>query len=84
MRKLIVIMLTSLFAASAFAANAACDAKAAEQKLDGAAKASFLMKCERDVLSEAKKICDAKADKMKLKVDDQTSFTKKCLVDATK
>ena len=49
MRKLIVAALASLFVANtAFAADAACEAKAAEKKLAGAAKNSFLKKCQAD------------------------------------
>ena len=46
--------------------------------LSGAAKASFLKKCETD----AKKSCDAQAAEKKLHGAAQTSFTKKCVSDA--
>ena len=46
--------------------------------ISGAAKASFLKKCETD----AKKSCDAQAAEKKLHGAAQTSFTKKCVSDA--
>ena len=49
MKKLIVAALIGLFAANVtFAADADCAAKAAEKKLAGAAKNSFMKKCEKD------------------------------------
>jgi len=82
MRKLFVIMLTGLFAAGAYAANPACDAKAAEKKLAGAAKTT---KCMKDAkAADAQNSCDAQAAEKKLHGAAQTSFTKKCVTDATK
>ena len=53
MRILLPIALASLFAAhSAFAAT--CDEQAAEKKLAGAAKSSFMKKCETDAVGDAK------------------------------
>ena len=48
--KKIVFALVVLFLASqtAYAADASCDTKAAEKKLAGAAKNSFIKKCEKD------------------------------------
>ena len=40
---------------AAFAANPACDAQAAEKKLAGAAKTSFVKKCEKDAAEAATK-----------------------------
>ena len=49
MRILLIAAVTTLFAANvAFAADAGCEAKAAEKKLAGAAKASFVKKCAQD------------------------------------
>jgi hypothetical protein len=42
-------------------ADAACDAKAAEKKLAGAAKSSFLKKCEKDAGAAAAPTCASKA-----------------------
>lgn len=86
MRKF-VIALCSVFLVShlAFAADASCDTRAAEKKLAGAAKNSFMKKCERDAKADAaKKDCEAKAAEKKLKGAAKNSFTKKCVADATK
>ena len=58
-----------------------CDAKATEKKLAGAAKTSFVKKCETDAPS-AMAACDAKAAEKKLAGAAKTSFTKKCMADA--
>ena len=49
-KSLITLALTalSLFAGSAFAAGANCEAKATEKKLAGAAKTSHITKCLAD------------------------------------
>lgn len=48
MRTLIASVTLALLSTLAHAGNAACDAKAAEKKLAGAAKNSFVKKCEKD------------------------------------
>lgn len=49
MQKLIIAALATLFTANmAFAADASCETKAAEKKLAGAAKSSFMKKCAAD------------------------------------
>lgn len=60
-------------------ANAAsCTINAAEKKLAGAAKTSFMKKCETDAASA----CDAQAAERKLAGAAKASFTKKCVTDA--
>jgi hypothetical protein len=59
-------------------AGGGCAAMAAEKKLAGAAKNSFVKKCE----SDATAACDAKAAEKKLAGAAKTSFTKKCVADA--
>lgn len=66
-----------LLSASVFA-QATCNATAAEKKLAGAAKTSFLKKCETDAAAK----CDAMAAEKKLAGAAKTSFTKKCVADA--
>lgn len=85
MKKLaIALSAVFLFANLAFAEEA-CDAKAAEKKLAGAAKNSFLKKCEREAkAATAQTECDTKAAEKKLKGAAKNSFTKKCIADATK
>jgi hypothetical protein len=77
----ILITLIALFAlaGSALAADAACEAKATEKKLAGAAKNSFMKKCETDAGSNA---CAATAAEKKLAGAAKNSFMKKCEADA--
>ena len=60
-------------------ADGTCAANAAEKKLAGAAKTSFMTKCAND----AKTTCDGKADEKHLAGAARTSFTTKCVKDAT-
>ncbi len=73
----------SLFAGSTFAANAACDAQAAEKKLAGAAKTSFLKKCEKDAAapSAPSAACEKSAADKKLAGAAKNSHIKKCMAD---
>ena len=57
-------------------ADASCSAQAADKKLAGAAKTSFITKCAKDS-------CDKQADDKKLSGAARTSFTTKCVKDAT-
>jgi len=80
MKKIVIAAVLGLFAANmAFAADASCDAKAAEKKLAGAAKSSFLKKCNKDV---AIATCGTQAADKKLKGAAKNSFVKKCENDA--
>jgi len=87
MQRLIIVALATLFTANmAFAADASCEAKAAEKKLAGAAKSSFMKKCEADAKpADAKPAdagCVAKAAEKKLAGAAKSSFMKKCEADA--
>ena len=70
--------------ASAPMTGGSCDAQAAEKKLAGAAKNSFLKKCNKDTMAAnpAAKACDAKAAEKKLAGAAKNSFVKKCVADA--
>lgn len=68
----------ALLAGSAWAEGPSCHAGAAEKKLAGAAKNSFLKKCEKDAMAT----CDAAAAEKKLAGAAKNSFTKKCVKDA--
>jgi hypothetical protein len=72
----------ALLAGQAFAANAQCDAQATEKKLAGAAKTSFLKKCEADAAGPAAAACEKTAAEKKLAGAAKTSFMKKCEADA--
>ena len=60
-------------------ADSSCAAQATEKKLAGAAKTSFLKKCD----SDAKAACDKQSVDKKLAGAAKASFTKKCVADAT-
>ena len=59
--------------------RASCMAQATDKKLAGAAKTSFLKKCDADAAAS----CDSQAADKKLAGAAKTSFTKKCVKDAT-
>jgi hypothetical protein len=91
MKKLITMLalaLTGVVATTsiAHAADAACEAKATEKKLAGAAKTSFMKKCEREAggaaAGGAQAACEAKAGDKKLHGAAKNSFVKKCVKDA--
>ena len=67
------------FSAAALAADASCTDQAAAKKLAGAAKASFIKKCEKDAGGDA---CTKAADDKKLAGAARNSFVKKCNADA--
>ena len=69
----------SLFAGQAFAASAECEAKAGEKKLAGAAKTSFMKKCEAD--SGPSAACEKSAADKKLAGAAKNSHVKKCMAD---
>ncbi|MCO5101208.1 MAG: hypothetical protein M9885_09985 [Burkholderiaceae bacterium] len=78
MHKTILAIALSLFAASALAADPSCTDRANEKKLAGAARTSFLKKCETD----AKSACELQAKERKLSGAAQTSFVRKCTRDS--
>src|SRR3954462_8739063 len=72
-------LLFGLFAISAQAAEGSCEAQATDKKLAGAAKTSFLKKCETDTATKA---CDMQVTEKKLAGAAKASFLKKCVADA--
>jgi hypothetical protein len=84
MRYLIALVVTVFTANIAFAADASCEDKAAEKKLAGAAKNSFVKKCMADSAPPAQAACDAQAKEKKLAGAAKNSFVKKCVTDAGK
>lgn len=78
MVRILLGFVLSLYVVGASAADPSCTTQAAEKKLAGAAKTSFMGKCERD----AKAGCDASAAEKKLAGAAKTSFTNKCVKDA--
>lgn len=81
--QVILAVLTAFACNIALAANASCEAQATEKKLAGAAKTSFITKCEKDASAAATKSCEAQAAEKKLSGAAKTSFTQKCVKDAT-
>lgn len=80
MKKIVIAAVLGMFAANiAFAADSSCDAKAAEKKLAGAAKNSFLKKCNKGA---ALTTCETQAMEKKLAGAAKNSFLKKCEKDA--
>ena len=60
------------------AADPTCEARAAEKKLAGAAKASFIKKCEADARGADGANCAVMADEKKLYGAARASYIKKC------
>lgn len=86
MHKLIALLSLAIVTLSSPAFAATCDAQASEKKLAGAAKNSFLQKCEKDAaaaLATATTSCEAQATEKKLAGAAKNSFTKKCIKDST-
>ena len=77
LKKLCLVAALAL-AVPAFAQEASCSATAADKKLAGAAKNSFMKKCEKDATAR----CEAAAAEKKLAGAAKTSFEKKCVKDA--
>ena len=78
MTKLFACALALLMSTAAFAEGPSCNAAAAEKKLAGAAKTSFLKKCEKDATAS----CQAASKEKKLAGAAKNSFEKKCVKDA--
>lgn len=78
MRRVLPLILSLSFAGAAFAEGPTCAASAADKKLAGAAKSSFMKKCQAD----AKASCETQAKDKKLAGAAKASFTKKCVKDA--
>jgi len=78
MLKKVCLVIGLAFAGSAFAQDATCVANATEKKLAGAAKNSFLKKCEKDAAAR----CEIASKEKKLAGAAKSSFSKKCVKDA--
>lgn len=62
--------------------DSGCEAKATEKKLAGAAKNSFMKKCEADSKAGAAAACEQSAMDKKLAGAAKNSHIKKCMADA--
>ncbi len=74
----VLLIAASALGTSAWANDATCTATAAEKKLAGAAKTSFMKKCEADAQSR----CDQSAADKKLAGAAKNSHVKKCMAEA--
>ena len=84
MKKLLTCLFLGFTLTSISYATEECAAKAAEKKLAGAAKNSFMKKCIADSQPASNPACDAKAKEKKLAGAAKNSFLKKCNADAMK
>ena len=71
-------VVTFLLSAGSVQAAETCKANADDKKLSGAARTSFLTKCEKDSAAA----CETTATERKLAGAAQTSFVTKCARDA--
>lgn len=78
MRTYLAFVCASTLSLGALAAEPSCSAVAAEKKLAGAAKTSFMKKCEADAQTR----CDQSAADKKLAGAAKTSHVKKCVAEA--
>lgn len=76
--KPLLVLFAMTLTSAAFAQNASCEAQAMDKKLAGAAKTSFVKKCEKDAMAS----CETMAKEKKLAGAAKTSFEKKCVKDA--
>jgi hypothetical protein len=81
MKKMLALIAIALAASSVYAADD-CAARAAEKKLAGAAKNSFMKKCQADSKAPEVTACEDKAKEKKLAGAAKNSFVKKCATDA--
>lgn len=78
MKTLILALSFTCLSGLAHAQSPSCATQATEKRLAGAAKTSFLTKCEKD----AGAACDKQAADKKLSGAAKTSFTNKCVKDS--
>lgn len=82
-KHLMLAVIAAIGMTAAHAAAPTCEAQADTKKLSGAARNSFVTKCEKDATAAATKACEAQATDKKLSGAARTSFTKKCVTDST-
>jgi hypothetical protein len=83
LKSTLAVLFAGLFATSAFAAD--CNKMADEKKLAGAARTSFVKKCEKDAAAPAaaaSAACEKSAADKKLAGAARNSHVKKCMADA--
>jgi hypothetical protein len=80
LKSTLAVLFAGLFATSAFAAD--CNKMADEKKLAGAARTSFVKKCEKDNATPVSAACEKSATDKKLAGAARTSHIRKCMADA--
>jgi len=75
MKKLCTLVVIAFASSFTYGADTACMTAAKEQKLNGAARSSFVKKCEKD----AKAKCELAASEKKLAGAAKASSVKKCV-----
>lgn len=78
MKPVLMVLALWAFGTAAALAEPSCTDRAAEKKLAGAAKSSFMKKCEADATAA----CEAAAAEKKLAGAAKNSNVKKCVKDA--
>jgi len=76
--KSIVLAVATLFTVNIAYADNSCEMKAAEKKLNGAAKNSFIKKCEKD----ARSVCENDEISKRTNGAAKEAHIKKCVNDA--
>ena len=82
MKKVLFAAALLLIGSAAHAAS--CDDMANDKKLSGAARNSFVQKCEKDAKAGAKATCETTATDKKLSGAARNSFVQKCERDHAK
>lgn len=84
MKHLLWVLAAFMVSSMAFAAQTPaelCASQAAEKKLAGAAKNSFVKKCEKDATAAVTATCEGAAKDKKLSGAAKNSFVGKCVKD---
>lgn len=80
----LALLTTLTFTANAHSAAGTCEARAADKKLSGDARKSFLKKCHasaKTASSAASRACSKSAAEKKLVGSAKNSYIKKCVAD---
>lgn len=78
LKRLLIATIATFSMNAACATNAACEAQATEKNLSGAARTSFMTKCEKDAAAAVTKSCKENATAKKLSGAARTSYVTKC------
>lgn len=82
MKKMILVLSTFVAMNAAFADDA-CTTAAADKKLNGAAKNSFIKKCQKDSEGSARAMCEKDDVSQRTSGAAKEAHIKKCMKDAS-